>query len=245
MTIGTVVADGKSLKGRNRKKNDDRFLVTDLGGNSLLLAVSDGMGGHPGGDTAAEEIIACLAAIDISVTDKSVLLTEAIKCAEIKIKNRVRKLSEFEGMGATATAVIISTGTVYWAHVGDSRLYLMRNGVLRQITRDHTFLRDLIDAGDVSVKAATSHPMRHVLDQCVGCMDAGIDSGRFEILENDVLLACSDGLSRAVSDEEIADLLLTKRQVPEYVDSLVEASLQAGNLDDITVVVALMNKMAP
>lgn len=243
MTTETIIADGKSRKGKNRKKNDDCFLVTKLGGNNFLLAVSDGLGGHPGGDIAAKDIMACLASIDIKGIDKSVLLADAIQRAERKIRSRVEKRPELEGMGATATAVIIHTRKIYWAHIGDSRIYLLRNGILRQITRDHTFLQDLIDAGDVSIKAAMNHPMRHVLDQCVGCMDAGIDTGKFKIRENDVLLVCTDGLFRAISDEKIADILLTKKQLHDHVDCLVEASLQAGSLDDITVVVALVKSI--
>ncbi|MBW1637039.1 MAG: serine/threonine-protein phosphatase [Deltaproteobacteria bacterium] len=238
MTLGKIIADGKSCRGKKRNKNDDRLLLTKLDENNLIIAVSDGMGGHPGGDIAAKDIIDCLASINIGSADRADLLRAAIKHAEVNIRKIVKKSPDLEGMGATATTAIIGGGMVYWAHIGDSRIYLMRTGILRQITRDHTFLQDLIDAGDISHEAAINHPMRHVLDQCVGCMDAGIDVGQFEFRENDILLACTDGLTRSVADDEIAAILLAGTAVPDTINSLIETSLQAGNLDDITVAMA-------
>ncbi len=239
MTIKGIAATGKSHRGSNRRKNDDRFLVMDLDENNLLLAVSDGMGGHPGGDIAAEDIISCLKSINIHVHNKSTLLTAALSQADSIIRERVEKKPGFEGMGATATAAIIGHRMVHWAHIGDSRLYLLRDKILRQITRDHTFLQDLIDAGDISAEDAVNHPMCHVLDQCVGCIDSGVDSGKFEIHRNDILLACTDGLTRAVGDDKIAEILSSAELVSDCTDNLIEASLQAGNLDDVTIAVAL------
>ncbi|MBW1749146.1 MAG: serine/threonine-protein phosphatase [Deltaproteobacteria bacterium] len=241
MTIKTVIAVGKSRKGKNQVKNDDRFLVIDLDKNNHLLAVSDGMGGHPGGDVAAKDIMACLRSIDIDIVDKSTRLTDAINQADIKIRNRVKNEPKFEGMGATATAAIIGTKWLYWAHVGDSRIYLMRNGVIRQITKDHTFLQDLIDAGDISAKAAVVHPMRHVLDQCVGCIDSGVENGKFKIYSGDIILVCTDGLHCAVAEDKIAEILLSTEHASHCIDSLIEASLQGGSLDDITVAVAFLH----
>jgi len=224
--------------GKDRAKNDDRFIVLDLDENNLLLAVSDGLGGNPDGDIAAEDIITCLGTIESDSIDDSTPLSDAIHQADMLIRNKVEKDPELEGMGATVTAAIIGEKRVYWAHVGDSRMYLVRNGVLRQITRDHTFLQDLIDWGDVSAEAALKHPMSHVLDQCVGCMDNGIDSGDFEIVAGDILILCTDGLHGVVTEDQIVGIVLSPGQVSRCNASLLDASLQSGSLDDITVVVA-------
>ena len=224
--------------GKERVKNDDRFIVVDLDDNNLLLAVSDGLGGNPDGDIAAEDIMSCLGAIALDSIGDATPLSDAIKQADIVINNRVGNDPELEGMGATVTAAIIGQKRVYWAHVGDSRMYLVRNGVLRQITRDHTFLQDLIDWGDVSAEDLVQHPMRHVLDQCVGCMDSGIDTGEFERLAGDILIVCTDGLHSVVTEDQMAGIVLSTEQVSRCNANLLDASLQGGSLDDITVVLA-------
>ena len=233
-----AVAAGISRIGKDRAKNDDRFLVTDLGESTLLFAVSDGLGGNPDGDIAAEDIMRCLGALETGSIVTPVPLSDAINQADMIIRNKVENNSKLEGMGATVTAAIIGQERVCWAHVGDSRMYLVRNGILRQITRDHTFLQDLIDWGDVSVEAALTHPMRHVLDQCVGGMDSGIDSGEFEILADDILILCTDGLHSVVTEEEMVEIVLSTEQLSHCTAKLLDASLQGGSLDDITIVVA-------
>jgi len=234
-------ASGGSRKGLNHRKNDDRFLIKPLDAENLLLAVSDGMGGHPAGDVAAEDIIKCLGSIDSDTTDKAALLTTAIHRADGVIRNRVSKVPLFEGMGATVTTAIIGNGQVWWGHIGDSRMYLLRGEVMRQMTRDHSFLQDLIDSGDVTEEEAANHPMSDVLDQCVGCIDAGTDSGMFAVIPGDIILLCTDGLYRTVPDAEIATILSSSASIAARAERLLESSWKSGSIDDTTVVVATLS----
>lgn len=238
MIINGVIASGESQIGHKQAKNEDRFLIKVLDEEHLLLAVSDGMGGHPAGDIAAEDIVNCLNQIDIGMMDKSKSLSLAINRADKIIRNRVKKDPLLEGMGATATAAIISDTKMWWAHIGDSRIYLMRVGIIQRMTRDHSFLQDLIDSGDVPIAEAAVHPMAHVLDQCVGCIDTGIDSGIFSLSPGDKILLCTDGLYRAISDIKIAKILSSTNSVSGCVEQLIDSSIQSKALDDTTAIVA-------
>jgi serine/threonine protein phosphatase PrpC len=236
-----VVVSGVTRRGVAHEKNDDRYITKVLDDGINLLAVSDGMGGHPAGDVAAEDIISCLNSININSDDKSLMLMAGVNRADAIIRNRVNKVPMLEGMGATVTTVIINNELAWWVHIGDSRMYLMRNGLLQQMTRDHSFLQDLIDSGDISAEDAAKHQMAHVLDQCVGCMDAGVDSGKFAIYPGDTILLCTDGLYRMVPDARIAHILLSEKSIPECVDCLLQAAMKAGIPDDTTIIVAAIS----
>lgn len=233
-----VIVSGVTRRGSTHGKNDDRFLIKALNDGNQLLAVSDGMGGHPAGDVAAEDIISCLSLINNNSYDKTLILATGINRADALIRNRVKKVPMLEGMGATVTTVIINGEWAWWVHIGDSRMYLMRNGILQQITRDHSFLQDLVDSGDISIEDAANHRMAHVLDQCVGCMDAGVDSGKFAVYPGDTFLLCTDGLYRTVTDEKIANTLSSEESIPKCVDRLLQTSITAGIPDDTTLIVA-------
>lgn len=232
------LASGISRTGKGRPKNDDRFITVDLDEKNLLLAVCDGLGGHPDGDMAAEDIISCLKKMKFNGIDNAAPLSDAIHQADLIIRKKIEDTPDLEGMGSTVTAAVVGPKRIYWAHIGDSRMYLMRNSILRQITRDHTFLQDLITWGDVPVEAASKHPMSHVLDQCVGCMDSGIDSGDFERVAGDILILCTDGLHGVVSEVRMAEIILSTKQLSHCNAGLLEAAVQGGSLDDVTIVLA-------
>jgi len=233
-----VIASGRSSKGASHKTNDDRFIVKTLDDEHLLLAVSDGMGGHPAGDIAAEDVVESLGLIAAGTDDKTGALVSAIDRADKTIRNRVSKALFLEGMGATVTAVILNRRKIWWAHAGDSRLYLMRNNFIRQVTKDHSFLQDFIDSGELSEKEALSHPMAHVLDQCVGCLDGGANCGSFDMVSGDFILLGTDGLYRVVSDRQIGQVISSPREVSGIVGDLLTIVAENGAPDDTTVVVA-------
>jgi serine/threonine protein phosphatase PrpC len=236
--IRGVISSGGSHKRVKNSKNDDRHLIKVLDSGKLLLAVSDGMGGHPAGDVAAEDIIACLNLIKSDSENGILSLVTAINQADVSIRNRVRKAMIFEGMGATATSIILNRGKVWWAHIGDSRLYLLSGGVLQQVTKDHSFLQDLIDSGDISEQEAAAHPMAHVLDQCVGSIDGGVDCGTFRVSPGDFIILCTDGLYRVVPDSHIASVAVSTDSVSDCVAELISLAVKQGPPDDTTIVVA-------
>jgi len=227
----------QSHTGHKRKTNQDRFLVRELeDGHSLLLAVADGMGGEAGGDIAAQMVIDFLDTIPIGPGEYEHDLTQILSKANEKIRQRAKETPDLEGMGTTATGVVASQDTAYWSHVGDSRLYHFHTGSLTQITTDQTFVQDLVADGTLSQEEADRHPMRNVLDQCVGCGSLKVDSGRFKVMAGDRLLLCSDGLIKHVSDDSIKTVLEqgTARQA---VEKLLDQALHAGGKDNVTIVI--------
>jgi len=226
----------QSHTGHKRKTNQDRFLVRELEDCRILLAVADGMGGEAGGDIAAQMVIDDLDAIMIGTGRYEHDLTQILSKANEKIRQRARENPDLEGMGTTATVVVVSQDTAYWSHVGDSRLYHFHTGSLTQVTTDHTFVQDLVADGTLSQKEADRHPLRNVLDQCVGCGSLKAESGRFKVMAGDRLLLCSDGLIKHVSDDSIK-AVLAKGNARQSVQELIDQALHAGGKDNITVVI--------
>ncbi len=238
MKNATLEAFGGSRRGHGRGKNDDRFLVMALPEDRYLVAVSDGMGGHPGGDVAAEIVTECLRAVDIGGDMQPHPLRAALLQADALITDRVMASPDLSGMGATATAVLVANDRACWAHVGDSRLYLLRQGRMRQISRDHSYVQTLVDRGELTRGEADTHPHSHVLDKCVGCLDSDVDTGAFEMYPEDILLLCTDGLYRTLSEPRMAALLSTADGLDHRVATLLAAAVEAGNADDATLVAA-------
>jgi protein phosphatase len=231
--------------GYRRPDNEDRYLVRRTG-DAVLLAVCDGMGGEAGGDRAAEMAVDALAgfadtrATDLEAAreeslDWAVALARVLEHADARIRDYAASRPEFEGMGTTATAALVQARRVYWAHVGDTRIYLLRGGEIRQVTRDHRFLQDLLDDGSVTPGEAEVHPLRHMLDQCVGCGHVEPDAGFLETEAGDRLLLCSDGLTGHLDQAQIRDIL-GRGEVAGAVEDLVARALEAGGLDNVTAV---------
>jgi len=210
--------------------------VRRLDDSGLLAAVADGMGGAAGGDVAAQISMDVLAALDFPGGPSEVALAAAIKKADRDIARRAAKTPTLEGMGTTTTAVVVRRSTVYWAHVGDSRLYHLRGGILRQVSVDHSFLQTFLDDGSMTPEEVENHPFRHVLDQCVGCSECSPDSGVLEMLSGDVILLTTDGLHKVLNDKAILDCLRPPFSLEAGVMKLIAAALAGGGTDNVTVV---------
>ncbi len=233
---------GSTHTGRKRKKNEDRYLITELPDKAKLLVVADGMGGHPGGEQASELVVNSFKGFNLeklknNTADKA--LAQAITQANNEILKCGDNNPELAGMGSTALAVLLLGETVYWSHVGDSRFYLLRNEKLKQVTTDQTFLRELVEHGDMSAEEADAHPFRNMLDQCVGCDKCAPEQGVIKLQPNDRLLLCSDGLHHELEKERIAELLAKNAPAYEIVKQMLQAALKSGGKDNITVIVGV------
>lgn len=224
-------------RGYKRRRNEDRYLIKPFPDNrSMILAVADGIGGEAGGDVSAQIVVDALQKHHFPSEANAQNLTDILVNAGEKIIRRADTEPELEGMGTTATVAFVHNGRVSWSHVGDSRLYLFRDDRLVQITTDHTFVQDLIDDGILSQHDADQHPLRNMLDQCVGCLHLVPDSGSFRLKEEDKLLICSDGLTRQVSENDIKTIL-QNHSISSIAERLVRLALAAGGKDNVTVVV--------
>lgn len=208
-----------------------------------LLVVADGMGGHAGGDVASSVAIAALAPLDGESHGPDDALDElerALEDAREEIIARSEATPELAGMGTTVTAILRAGNKLAMVHLGDSRGYLLRDGVLTQVTTDHTFVQHLVSTGKITPEEAEHHPQRSVVMRVLGDFEIDIapDLSVREARAGDRWLLCSDGLSGFVSGETIARTLHEITDVDTCAERLVQLALRAGGGDNVTVVVA-------
>ncbi len=232
----------KSYIGR-RDNNEDYYTAKKIGGN-ILLAVADGMGGHLAGEVASRKAIEILEKTleRDKAEDPEKILREAIKKAndEIYLMGHDPDHPERYNMGTTLTAAIIRGNNATIGNIGDSRTYLIRDGVIKRLTKDHSFVQELVDRGEITEAEARVHPQKNILTKALGISpEIKIDPEdikTIQLKEGDYLLLCSDGLSDALTDEEIAKTVLASPSLEEAVDALIEKAYSFGSTDNITVV---------
>lgn len=221
----------KTDPGAVRELNEDNCRAEpDLG----LWLVADGMGGHSTGDVASR-----VASETIEEQIRAGAgLADAIKAAHQKILKVASERKGSEGMGSTVVVALVDGADYEVAWVGDSRAYLF-DGELTQITRDHSYVQDLLRSGALTPAEASNHPSRHLLTRCLGVnpedtFEVGVRRGRF--IRGQEVLLCSDGLTEELTDDEIADILSVNASPQERVDKLVDAAIENGGRDNVTVV---------
>jgi len=224
----------RSDRGLIRGNNQDSVYA-----GPRLLAVADGMGGHAAGDVASKVVIAALEHLDDDTPSGDMLqsLRQAVFEGSEHLREVIRESPQLEGMGTTLTAILFAGGRLALCHVGDSRAYLVRDGVLSQITHDDTFVQTLIDDGRITPEEANTHPQRSLLLRALNGQEVEPDLSMREARDGDRYLLCSDGLSGVVSEETLAEAL--KDPDPESTaDRLIELALRSGGPDNVTVIVA-------
>jgi PPM family protein phosphatase len=204
-----------------------------------VYVVADGMGGHAAGEVASHILVKSVQA-DLSGREgiREAELCDSIRHANHEILATVAENPDCQGMGTTATVLHLEEGQAFWAHVGDSRLYLLRSGQLMQITRDHSYVEDLVEHGEITEAEARNHPQKNMLTRAVGVEEElEVDSGSFAVATGDVLLLATDGLMNMVPEDEIAAILSRNDEDP--AKSLVAAALHYGGRDNVTAVVVV------
>jgi serine/threonine protein phosphatase PrpC len=233
-------AAGRSDVGLVRNNNEDSGFI----GKHFLL-VADGMGGHAAGELASSTTVAIVAQVDTNkekLEDLESKLIEIPKVITKELKNAINKDSSRAGMGTTLTAAVIQDNFLKVAHVGDSRAYLVRNKQISRITKDQTYIQSLIDNNEITESEAKNHPQRSLLLQAIDGITESIPViTSTEILENDKIVLCSDGLTNVVTDEEILEIV-NQFDYVGAVSALIEKALENGGPDNITVIVADLQK---
>ncbi len=226
---------GKTHVGLVRKINEDALLLDP---NGSLWAVADGMGGYGHGDVAADIVTECLSEIG-TFDDPRLALTAAVSRANARIFDRANAPG-WGAMGATLVALWLDLGedrfTIAWA--GDSRIYRLRDGALSALSHDHSLVQEMVDAGSLRADQAEDHPQAHVVTRAVGA-EARVELafGDGLLRDGDVFLLCSDGLSKCVVEARIRDILVSTVDPETTCDRLVDAALEAGAPDNVSVIV--------
>jgi serine/threonine protein phosphatase PrpC len=247
-----IVSGGVTNVGRVRTNNEDSFRILDP---VHLFVLSDGMGGEAHGEVASSLAVDTIVNYcthpkdDPGVTlvadssdnwsDKTRLLQNAVRAANLSIFESAEKNSEQRGMGATVTAAWVNDSRLSIAHVGDSRAYLLRSGSLQQLTNDHSLVAEQVRRGIISRQQAEESEMQSVLLRALGAHhEVEVDVDETAIYPGDVLLLCSDGLTRMVTEPEIAGTLQAETNPSAAAQKLIDLANENGGLDNITAIVA-------
>ena len=227
---------GRSEIGLVRRNNEDSGYVS-----VDIAVVADGMGGHEAGELASAATIASVVDAAKLATDADEVLahlSDAVITAGEYIADVVSANRELAGMGTTMTAIVVRGERLAVAHVGDSRAYLLRDGEFQQITKDHTFVQTLVDAGEITKAEAAVHPRRNLMMRAIdGIHAVDVDLSVREAKVGDRLLLCSDGLCGVVAEEEIR-IALSATDLTSAVTELIDSAIAAGAPDNVTVIVA-------
>jgi PPM family protein phosphatase len=232
--------------GRLRGNNEDSSLYwepdsdKEFARKGRLAVIADGMGGYEGGQEASRLAVETVRFVyDRDFDDAQNALVTGLRSAHATIPRYAEQHPQFSGMGTTCTALAIVERSLYFAHIGDSRLYLLRAGATSRLTRDHSYVSRLVENGIVRSEDAESHPQRHILTAALGSGREVIpDKPEHPIAldEGDVLVLCTDGLWSVVGEVELARLALSQPPA-EACASMVNAALDRGGPDNVTVVV--------
>ncbi|MDH4152243.1 MAG: Stp1/IreP family PP2C-type Ser/Thr phosphatase [Nitrospira sp.] len=240
---------GRSETGLVRASNQDAFAVIDHAG---LWAVADGMGGHAGGAIAAQTAISTVQTQAASSqeqlrsgsTSPIDVLTSLISRAHEAILAQARSQPKLKGMGTTLVLLTVipdQTSMAYVAHIGDSRAYRFRAGVLTPLTKDHSLIEKYLERGILTPETAKTHPERHVLTRALGVTATATPTiAGVAMQDNDLIMLCSDGLTKMLEDQDIQQVLCAGDLNPANAcDRLITAALDRGGEDNVTVVVVV------
>jgi len=229
----------KSDTGRQRRANEDSFFV-----RSPLFVVADGMGGAQAGEVASRLAAETFAAgLPDDGTSEQRLETR-VRAANQRIHEVSQEDRALNGMGTTLTAAYLDGDELALAHVGDSRAYLLRDGELTRLTRDHTLVEELVRRGELTEEEAAEHPQRSIITRALGPEpDIDIDLHTHRVHAGDVLLLCSDGLTGMIGEDEVSEILSDAASLRDAGRALVDAANEAGGRDNITVVLFRLDEV--
>jgi len=234
--------------GLKRNSNQDFVYASDqkVGRLPSLLIVADGMGGHAAGDLASR---VCVETVVSSIegsgkTGPIPILAEAVQKANQAVLKKAAEKPEYEGMGTTIVAAVIEGNTLYVANVGDSRLYLIDDDRIDQITLDHSLVAEMVRSGRISPEQMRNHPEKNIITRAVGG-EENVEADFFDVglHKGDVVLLCSDGLTNMVEDEQIFRIVRREKTLRDAGQKLISAANSAGGRDNISVVLARLTDL--
>ena len=241
------VAAGTDV-GRIRAGNEDS-LYADADQERGLFIVADGMGGHAAGEVASEMAVSIVAKElapfrDLTGQEPLTGMADALRQANRSIFERTIHEADKQGMGTTASCLLMGAGRYIIGHIGDSRIYLLREGQFRQVTKDHSYVQEQVDAGFLTLEQARYHPYSNVITRCVGAnaaVEADILQGELKV--GDLYLVASDGLTGMVDDPQLKKIMETKPTPGAMVHSMITEANKRGGLDNITAIVVQVTSL--
>lgn len=228
--------------GRKREVNQDFVYVSDkpIGNLPNLLVVADGMGGHKAGDFASRFVVESLKEDLAKSTEDGpeAMIRKAIQSANHRLIEVAKQDVRLEGMGTTLVVATVIEHTLYFANIGDSRLYLLNDNI-KQLSKDHSFVQEMVRLGGINAEEAKHHPDKNIITRAIGAKkNVEIDFFEYRLQNGDMILMCTDGLSNMMEDEEMLRIVKCSRDIVEAVEHLVKRANDNGGNDNIGVVLA-------
>lgn len=227
--------------GMVRQVNQDYVYTTDnpVGPLPNLFVVADGMGGHQAGDYASKYTVEVLKRELKKSKEQDIekALIAAIKTGNREIIKKASEDSNLKGMGTTVVAATVVRQMMYFANVGDSRLYLINQGII-QLTKDHSLVEEMVRLGGIKPEEAKNHPDKNIITRAIGAKESvEVDFYEHRLKRGDIILMCTDGLSNMIEDEELFHIVQGGRDIVEAAQSLVETAKENGGTDNIGIVI--------
>jgi len=242
------MAHGVTDVGRERHMNEDYFLINR---EKNLYIVADGMGGHNAGDVASQNAVKLADAYmtnkildQISSDNRKVrdTIIKSLLHAHMKVLDMADKNPDFEGMGCTIVTALLFNNCLHLCHVGDARAYLVNDSGIKLLTRDHSYVMELVKKGRLTIEEARVSPMKNKLNQAIGASKSiNPDYKHCELMNGDKILLCSDGLWDMLTDEQIFTVMVQDKPVKKICETLVKMANDAGGHDNITAVIIQYN----
>lgn len=225
-----------------REVNQDYVFTseTPIGNIPNLLVVADGMGGHRAGEYASRLAVEILKQELAASTNSApeAMLRSAITIANERVLEAAKQDPKLSGMGTTLVVATVIDRTLYFANVGDSRLYLLHDDI-KQLSKDHSLVQEMVRLGGINQEEAKYHPDKNIITRAIGAKDeVEIDFFEYRLKKGDIILMCTDGLSNLVEDEEMLHIVKCSRDVVEAVEQLIERAKDNGGNDNIGIIVA-------
>lgn len=234
---------GKTDKGKVRKDNQDSFGFFETAG-AVCLIVCDGMGGAKGGSVASDITVKKVSAvlkekINADCTEQDIIraLNLAVEAANDEVFVLSQNDESLRGMGTTLVAAVIRGNRLFYTHVGDSRLYAITDTEITRLTKDHSFVQEMVAIGKLTKEEAENHPNKNIITRAIGVSMTVENESGAENLDGRRLLLCSDGLSNMLSDEILSELVNKHKITEKCVDVLIDKANKKGGTDNITAVI--------
>lgn len=230
--------------GKARELNQDYYYISSPNDDIQLYILADGMGGYKGGEIASSLAVES-AKKYIQDNFKNIakqrdeilkLIKDAFMYANMVVYEKSKELKELEGMGTTLEICLIYNNKAYIGHIGDSRIYRIRNNLMRKLTKDHSYVQQLVEDGKITREEASTHPKKNMLTKALGCtayIEPDIRARNLE--KNDIIIICSDGLTNMVSEEQICKIVQDSPENAAY--ELIKEANRLGGYDNITVII--------
>lgn len=233
----------KTDVGKKRNSNQDSYTAGELPNGVAWAVVCDGMGGAAGGNVASSNAVKVIsqkitASYRPNMSPNSIknMLVSAITAANISVYEMSKANTELDGMGTTVVCTVITDGVAYIAHAGDSRAYAITNNTVKQLTRDHSMVQELVRSGKITEDEAKIHPKKNIITRALGVEpEIRVDYSEYDLNENDIIVLCTDGFTNFVENEEFLNIV-ENNSYYEIADRLVKAANDNGGGDNITVV---------